>query len=72
MCFSIPITQDTVNEDEEYFHAQFELANPNDVRMCYGNRVTVGSRATARVYIIGMMDSNLHMSITDKMLFFRT
>ena len=49
------------------------MANPNDVIMCYGNRVTIGSRASARVYIIdddGMMDSNLHMSITEKMLFF--
>ena len=75
VCFSIPIRQDTVDEDEEYFRAHFEFANPSDVQMCYGTRVTIGSRAIARVYILdddGMMDSNLHMSITEEMLFFRT
>ena len=72
VCFSILIRQDIVDEDEEYFRAHLELSNPNDVQMCYGTRVTVGSRAIARVYILdddGMMDSNLHMSITEECYF---
>ena len=62
VCYDIPIAKDTQREPQEFFYGRFELepSSLNEVKDCFGSRVTIRSDERATVFIEDTSESSMH------------